>query len=161
MSRSTTSLNWRPAAAMLAPLAVGAIGGIVTAGAIPTWYAALAKPAWNPPNVVFGPVWSALYLAMGAALALVWQRSLDLRRRRAVILFALQLVVNLAWTLAFFGLRQPGLAFVVIVTLWLSIVATIVAFRALNRLAGALLVPYLAWVTFASALNAVIWRLNG
>ena len=152
--------NWRPAASLALPLAAGAIGGIVTAGAIPTWYAGLAKPAWNPPNAVFGPVWTVLYVAMGIALAVVWQRSLDPRRRRAVIVFGVQLVLNLAWTLTFFGLRQPGLAVLVIGVLWITIAATIVAFGSINRLAAALLVPYLAWVTFASALNVAVWQLN-
>lgn len=160
MTLPSRPLNWRPAASLGLPLAAGAVGGIVTAGAIPTWYAALDKPAWNPPNAVFGPVWTVLYLAMGVALAFVWQRSLDARRRRAVIIFGVQLVLNLAWTLTFFGLRQTGLAVVVIAALWITIAATIILFGSINWRAAALLVPYLAWVTFASALNVAVWQLN-
>lgn len=160
MAVSYRPFNWRPVASLAMPLAAGAIGGVVTAGAIPTWYMGLAKPDWNPPNAAFGPVWTVLYVAMGVALAFVWQRSLDPPRRRAVIIFGVQLVLNLAWTLTFFGLRQPGLAVAIIGALWIAIAATIVAFGSISRLAAALLVPYLAWVTFASALNVAVWQLN-
>ncbi len=142
------------------PLAVGAAGGAITAPAIPTWYRSLRKPAWNPPDAVFGPVWTVLYLAMGVALALVRRRADADRRRLPVRLFGLQLGLNFAWSAVFFGLRRPGAAVAVIVPLWLSIAATTVEFWRVRRLAGLLLLPYLAWTTFATALNVAVWRLN-
>jgi translocator protein len=149
------------ALAVAAPLLIGAVGGVVTAGSVPTWYRALEKPAWNPPDAVFGPVWTALYLSMGVALALVLRSGWTPLRRGAVILFAVQLGLNLAWTLVFFGLHAIGPALVTIVLLWASIAATLVAFERVNAVAFGLMVPYLAWVTFASVLNGAVWLLNG
>lgn len=144
-------------AAIVAPLAVGALGTIPTIPAIRGWYRTLDKPAWNPPDAIFGPVWSTLYILMGIAMVLV-------RRTEAhgstQTLFGLQLALNLAWSYAFFGFRSPAAGAVVIVALWLAIVATIVAFSRRSRLAAALLVPYLAWVSFAALLNLEIWRRN-
>ena len=157
LSRSS---GWRPAAAIALPLAVGAIGGIVTSGAIPTWYQTLVKPSWNPPDEVFGPVWTVLYVAMGIALAVVLRAEAGERRRAAVLAFGIQLSLNLAWTLIFFGLREVGLAGVIIAGLWVAIVATMGAFSRISLAAGLLILPYLGWVSFASVLNAVVWRLN-
>jgi translocator protein len=143
------------------PLAVGAVGGAITAEAIPTWYRALDKPSWNPPDQVFGPVWTTLYVLMGIALVQVWH--LDRSRpavRLALALFGLQLLLNLGWSFVFFGRRDVGLGFVEIVALHLSIVATILAFGRVRRSAALLLIPYLAWVSFAAVLNAEIARLN-
>ncbi|HEY7736758.1 MAG TPA: TspO/MBR family protein [Candidatus Limnocylindrales bacterium] len=154
------SWGWRPAAAIALPLAVGAIGGIVTSGAIPTWYRTLVKPSWNPPDEVFGPVWILLYVAMGIALAVVLRAEGGQRRRAAVLAFAIQLSLNLAWTLVFFGLREVGLAAVIIAALWVAIVATMDAFSRISLAAGLLILPYLGWVSFASVLNAAVWRLN-
>jgi translocator protein len=123
------------------------------------WYAALAKPAWNPPSWVFGPVWTALYIMMGVAAWLIWDRHRT-AARVALALFVLQLVANAAWSWLFFGLRSPALAFADIVLLWLLILATALAFRRLRPAAAALLLPYLTWVSFAAALNFAIWRLN-
>lgn len=142
-------------------LAAGAIGSLATAQAIPTWYPTLAKPAWNPPSWVFGPVWTTLYVLMGAAAWLVWQRSRGLREVRVpMALFALQLVLNAAWSLIFFGLHALGAAFVEILLLWLAILATLLSFWRVRPLAGALLLPYLGWVSFASGLTYAVWRLN-
>ena len=147
------------AVAVVAPLAVGAIGGIATVREIPGWYRTLDKPAWNPPDAVFGPVWTTLYLLMGVALALA-RRAGDDHRRRSEAVFALQLVLNLAWSLVFFGRRDPAGGVAVIVLLWAAIVATIAELSQASRVAGLLLVPYLAWVTFAAGLNIDIWRRN-
>ena len=146
---------------LLAPLAAGGLGGIATAGAIPTWYRTLNKPPWNPPGAVFGPVWTLLYILMGVALFLVWRRGWATPGvQPAVLLFAAQLVFNLLWSVVFFGLHSPGGALVNIAILWLLIVATIVAFFRLDAWSGVLMLPYIAWVTFASVLNATIWSLN-
>jgi translocator protein len=123
------------------------------------WYATLAKPSWNPPSWVFAPVWTTLYALMGVAAWLVWDRHRG-AAQTALTLFVLQLIANAAWSWLFFGLQSPFLAFIDIVVLWLLIIATTLAFRRLRPIAAALLLPYLAWVTFAAALNYQIWRLN-
>ncbi|GDX08252.1 sensory protein TspO [Verrucomicrobiota bacterium] len=124
------------------------------------WFAALKKPAWNPPSWIFGPVWTALYAMMAAAAWLVWQRGGWKEQRKPLLIFLAQLALNAVWTPLFFGLHRPGVAFAEIVLLWLAIVATLVAFRPVNRTAAWLLVPYLAWVSFAAVLNGTLWRLN-
>jgi translocator protein len=145
------------AAALVAPLAIGVIGSIPTARAIPTWYRTLDKPSWNPPNVVFGPVWTTLYALMGVALVLVRRAPAEpATTRRAEAIFALQLSLNLAWSFVFFGSHDLRGAVAVIGLLWITIFATIVEFSHVRRLAAALLVPYLAWVSFAAVLNADI-----
>jgi tryptophan-rich sensory protein len=153
-------------AALLAPFAVGALGSIPTISAIGSWYRTLDRPSWNPPDAVFGPAWTTLYLLMGVALVLVRRAGADPTAppadgtRGAQAVFGLQLALNLAWSYAFFGLRSPAAGAVVVIALWLAIVATIAAFARHSRLAAALLVPYLAWVTFATALNLEVWRRN-
>ncbi len=124
------------------------------------WYASLHKPAWNPPGWIFGPAWTTLYAMMAVAAWLVWQRGGFAAQRRPLGLFLAQLALNALWTPLFFGLRQPGMAFAEILVLWLAIGATLLAFRRVSRAAAWLLVPYLAWVSFAAALNGTIWRLN-
>ncbi len=145
--------------AFAAPLAVGTIGGAITAREIPNWYRSLDKPLWNPPDALFAPVWTTLYLLMGLALVLA-RRADPARSPRTEVVFGLQLALNLAWSLVFFGRRDPRAGLAVIVFLWAAIVATIVEFWGTRRLAGVLLLPYLAWVSFATILNAEIWRLN-
>jgi len=125
-----------------------------------TWYAGLEKPSWNPPGWLFGPVWMALYSLMGVAVWTVWRRGGFLANRTPLLLFLGQLVLNALWTPFFFGFHNPGLALIDILLLWFAIIATLLAFSRVHRLAGALLVPYLAWVSFASLLNFTIWRLN-
>ena len=137
--------------------AAAAAGGFFLPG---EWYAGLQKPSWNPPNWIFGPVWTALYTTMAIAAWLVWKRGGFGGQRVALSLFLAQLLFNLLWSPLFFGLRHPALAFVDIVLLWLALLGTVAAFWKVRPLAGALLVPYLAWVTFASALNFALWRLN-
>lgn len=141
-------------------LAVGAIGGAVTATSVGTWYQQLRKPSFNPPNWVFAPVWTALYIAMAVAAWRVWRaRGLE-GARSALVLFALQLALNLGWSILFFGLRQIGLALIEILILLATLVATTLAFRRIDGIAALLLVPYVAWVSFATVLTAAVWRLN-
>jgi tryptophan-rich sensory protein len=140
---------------------VGALGSWVTRPAIPGWYATLRKPALVPPDWVFGVVWTTLFLVMGVAAFLVWRAGVSHpERTRALCLFAVQLALNALWSVLFFGLRNPGVALVEIVLLWLAIVATMRVAGRVSTLAAWLFVPYLAWVSFAVYLNAAIWHLN-
>lgn len=141
---------------MLPLLVGGGIGGMFQPGA---WYDGLEKPSFNPPSWVFGPVWTTLYILMGVAAWLVWERYRD-RARGALTLFVVQLIFNAAWSALFFGAQAPGLAFAEILVLWALILATVVAFWRWRPVAGALLLPYLAWVSFAAVLNFSLWRLN-
>jgi len=124
------------------------------------WYASLNKPSWNPPGWIFGPVWSALYLMMAMAAWLVWWRGGFSGQRRPLTWFLVQLVLNAAWSPLFFGMHRPDLAFAEILFLWLAILITLTSFLKVNRVAGWLLAPYLAWVSFASVLNFTLWRMN-
>jgi tryptophan-rich sensory protein len=142
---------------LLLCFAAAAMGGLFPPG---DWYASLIKPEWNPPNWVFGPVWTALYVMMAVAAWLVWRRGGWTRQRRPLALFLIQLTLNAAWTPLFFGWQRPGFAFAEILLLWLAIAATLLAFRPVSRTATFLLVPYLAWVSFAAVLNFTLWRLN-
>lgn len=143
------------------PQAVGILSGLATARGVREWYPALAKPSFNPPSWVFAPVWTALYLAMGVAAWLVWRRGLDTPGVRVALLaFLVQLALNGLWSLLFFGLRSPGLAFAEIVVLWGAIGVTTLLFFRQVAAAGWLMTIYWAWVTFAAVLNLSIWRLN-
>ncbi len=143
------------------PFIAAAIGGFFTGPAIPVWYANLVKPSFIPPSWLFGPVWTALYAMMGVALFLIWKEGPARPGvRMALLLFAGQLALNAAWSVLFFGLRSPGIAFADIIALWLLVLATLAAFMRISGPAGALLIPYLAWVSFAAVLNFSIWRLN-
>jgi benzodiazapine receptor len=137
---------------------VAAVGGLTTAQSVTEWYPSLVRPWWRPPNWLFGPVWTILYTAMAVAMWLVWRQAADVRRPAA--LFACQLLLNAAWSPVFFGLRRLDLGLVVIVAMWLAIAVTIGAFRRESPLAALLLLPYLAWVSFATALNAWLWWMN-
>ena len=140
---------------------VGIIGSFFTVSAIPAWYSTLTKPTVNPPSWVFSPVWTTLYFLMGVAAFLVWQKGLSNKNVRvALVLFGIQLFLNALWSILFFGLQSPGLAFIDIIALWLVIVATMVAFYKISRPASYLLIPYLLWVSFAAYLNYSIWILN-
>jgi len=141
-------------------LGAAGIGSILTTPSLHPWYATLRKPPWTPPNWLFGPVWTALYLGMAVAAWLVWRQAGFSPARLPLTLFALQLVLNVAWSGIFFGLRLPGAAFLEVVLLWLFILSTATAFWPVSRTASWLLVPYLTWVTYAAALNAAIWRMN-
>ena len=146
---------------MIICLLAGAIGSIFTTPAIPSWYAALVKPSFNPPNWVFAPVWSGLYLLMGISAFLVWRKGLDNRLvNSALRLFIIQLILNTFWSILFFGLRSPVLGLAEIIILWVAIFLTILSFFRVSKIAGILLVPYVLWVSFAAILNFSIWRLN-
>ena len=139
-------------------LAVGGLGGYATTDAIAGWYRNLAKPVWNPPDWVFGPVWTLLYIMMAVAAWLVW-KTRD-RVGPALTLFFVQLALNLLWSLLFFGARSPGLALIEVVFLWTGVLTTMLAFFGRQATAGWLFVPYLAWVSFAAVLNLTIWLMN-
>jgi tryptophan-rich sensory protein len=145
---------------LLASFAAAAIGNVFTADGVRDWYPTLAKPTWTPPGWLFGPVWTVLYICIGVAGWLVWRRAGFAGARVAMIVFGVQLALNALWSVLFFGMRQPGWAFVEIVLLWIAIAGTIIAFWRHSRPASLLLAPYLLWVTFASALNFAIWQLN-
>ena len=124
------------------------------------WYESLVKPSWNPPNAIFAPVWSILYILMGVAAWLVWRRSGFSVAGVALAIFIIQLFLNTLWSYLFFGLHRPDMAFFDIVALWVAILIVMLLFWREDRYAGALLLPYLAWVSFASYLNFTLWRLN-
>ncbi len=144
------------AVALAACFSAAGIGGLATSRGLRDWYSRLPKPSWNPPNWVFGPVWSALYLLMAIAVWLVWRVRDEQDVSGALLWFAAQLALNVGWSVAFFALRSPVGGLLVIVALWWCIAATIFAFAPLSVLAAWLLVPYLAWVTFATVLNGAI-----
>lgn len=161
MSRAATSRDWLVLAGFIALcLGAGAVGSWFTMPALDVWYAALRKPSWNPPNWVFAPVWTALYLTMAVAAWMVWRRAGVGAARTALILFVVQLILNVAWSALFFALRSPALGVAGIVALWAALVATIVSFGRISAGAAWLMIPYLVWVTFAGALNVAVWRLN-
>ena len=139
----------------------GLIGSIFTGPAIPTWYAALEKPAFTPPNWLFAPAWITLYLLMAISAFFVWRKGLDNQLvRTGLMVFLIQLVLNALWSVVFFGLQSPLWGLVVIVALWIAILFTILNFFRISSVAGALLLPYILWVSFAAVLNTSIWLLN-
>jgi len=137
----------------------GVFGSVFTFSAIPSWYAALNKPWFTPPNWLFGPVWISLYTLMGIALYLAWQKGLA-KNRIALGIFAAQLALNALWSFLFFGLRSPLLGLAGIIPLWIFIAFNIWAFWKIDKQAGYLLVPYIVWVSIATALNYYVWILN-
>ncbi|UCG10776.1 MAG: tryptophan-rich sensory protein [Dehalococcoidia bacterium] len=139
----------------------GLIGSVFTTPSIPTWYAALQKPAFTPPNWLFAPAWLTLYLLMAIAAFLIWRKGLAQKEvKTALLIFAIQLILNALWSVAFFGLKSPLAGFIVIALLWVAILFTILRFFRLSAVAGALMLPYILWVSFAAALNIAIWQLN-
>jgi tryptophan-rich sensory protein len=139
----------------------GFIGAIFTSRSIPIWYASLKKPSFNPPESLFGPVWTALFLLMGISLFLIWQKGLTYDGvKLALILFGVQLILNILWSILFFGLRSPLAGFIEIIILWVLILMTILAFYKISQVAAILLIPYILWVSFAAILNFSLWRLN-
>jgi translocator protein len=147
--------------AIALPLLAGGIGAYFTSQSVTTWYREIEKPSWTPPSSLFGPVWTFLFVLMGVASWLVWRRGeSDPGARAALIPYGGQLGLNLLWSLLFFGLRAPGVALIEIVALWGLIALTLQRFYRVKPVAGLLLVPYLLWTTFATALNGAIWWLN-
>ncbi len=141
---------------------IGYFSGLITQSSILTWYPTLIKPSFNPPNWIFAPVWSTLYIMMGIAAGFIWDKMEYEKEKttQALILFAIQLGLNALWSYLFFGLMNPMLAAIEIIILWLMIYETYNSFVKINKIAGYLLVPYLAWVSFATVLNISIWWLN-
>ncbi|HWG70783.1 MAG TPA: TspO/MBR family protein [Steroidobacteraceae bacterium] len=156
--------NWLILAAFVgAALAAGAVGVFFAPGASVAashWYLGLAKPGWTPPNRWLGPVWTVLYVSMGTSAWLVWRERYHRGRSAALAAYTMQLLLNAAWAPLFFGARNIGAGLFIIVALWLAIVWTLREFAAVKAAAAWLLVPYLVWVSFASALNFTIWKLN-
>jgi tryptophan-rich sensory protein len=148
------------ACAIAVCFAAAGISSLYTTPAIPGWYASLQKPAWNPPNWLFGPVWTLLYLFMSVAVWLVWRERGFAGAGPALALFALQLLLNALWSIIFFGWRRPALALLEIFFLWAAIFATMLSFWRISQPAAWLMWPYLLWVTFAGFLNLAIARLN-
>ena len=143
------------------PLLVGGIAGFFTSSGVEGWYAAANKPWFNPPNWIFAPVWTTLYILMGIALYLVWKSdAVQAVKQTAIILFAVQLTLNFFWSLIFFKLQQTGWAFAEIIVMWLMILLTVLWFGKISSKAAWLMVPYICWVSFASVLNYSIWKLN-
>ena len=138
----------------------GVIGAVFTTPSISGWYADLNKPFFNPPNWLFGPVWTLLYLSMSISLYLIWNQKDGVKTKTALIFFAIQLGLNTLWSIVFFGMRLPSAAFVEILILLIFIVLTIIKFFSISKVSAYLLIPYLLWVSFASLLNLYIVRLN-
>lgn len=160
-ARPSPSLQFLVLAGLIALcLAVGAAGAWATASSVSTWYQTIAKPSFTPPDRLFGPVWTALYVMMAVAAWLVWRKAGLEGSLRALVLFAIQLALNFAWSFLFFKARWIGGALVEIVLLWFAIAATIAVFRRHSQWAAILMMPYIAWVSFATVLNFAIWQLN-
>lgn len=145
---------------IIVPLALGFIAGMYTSDAVQGWYDSLNRPSFNPPNWLFGPVWTMLYITMGVSFFIIWNAAPTRERTIAILAYLLQLVLNFAWTFLFFYYHQLGWALVEIVFLWLAIVYMLVRFYKVKMMAAWLNVPYLLWVSFATALNAAYYFLN-
>lgn len=137
----------------------GIIGSFFNISSISKWYSRLKKPKFNPPNWIFGPVWTILYFLMGISLYLVWNTGISLLNSTLIIFF-IQLILNIIWSVIFFGLKAPFYAFIEIILLWLAILFTIIEFFMISPLAAFLLIPYILWVSFAAVLNFSLWLLN-
>lgn len=147
-------------ASIILPLSLGAIAGIATAQSIPEWYVTLNKPSFNPPNWIFGPVWTTLYILMGISLFLVWKQAPGKKRNRAILVFLLQLLLNFSWSFIFFYFNMIGFALIEIILLWISIVVMLILFYKIKPIASYINIPYLLWVTFATVLNTSYYFLN-
>jgi translocator protein len=158
-------MNWTDVIKLIVSIVAcegaGGIGAIFTTPAISTWYAGLKKPGFTPPNSAFAPVWTSLYLLMGIAVFFVWRQGLDHDQARiAFIVFWVQLALNILWSVVFFGLKSPFGGVIMIIILWLAILATIILFFRVSIVAGALMIPYIIWVSIAANLNIQVWLLN-
>ena len=148
-------------ASVIVVFIAGAIGNFFTLSEITTWYAALTKPTWTPPNWLFGPVWTTLYILMGIALYLIWSKGLEHKDVKIAIgVFAVQLILNTLWSIVFFGMHSLFGGVVTIIILWIAILANIIVFYRISKPAGLLLVPYIVWVSIASYLNYSVYLLN-
>ena len=153
--------KFRLAISISLPLLAGFIGSFFTMPAIEVWYKELTMPSFSPPDWIFGPVWSILYILMGIALYFVWQSDAEKKKKKiAITFFAIQLGLNSLWSILFFGLKRPEVSLLEIFFLWLAILINLILFRRIKKSAGWLLLPYLLWVSFAAVLNFSIWQLN-
>lgn len=162
MEQKPLSRTFKILVMIITCVVIGTISGLVTRDSVDTWYPMINKPSFNPPNWIFAPVWTTLYVMMGIAAGLVWDR-IELQKetvKKGLMFFAIQLALNALWSYLFFGLHNPMLALIEIVLLWLMIYETFVQFNKVNKIAGYLFIPYLFWVTFALVLNASIYWLN-
>jgi tryptophan-rich sensory protein len=148
------------AISLLLPLAIGAVAGMFTSQAVPTWYASLNRPSFSPPNWVFGPVWTLLYILLGISFFLIWIEKVSKERNLAIKVFSVQMLLNFAWSFLFFYFNLIGVALLEIILLWISIAAMIYLFLKIKPLAAYLNIPYLLWVSFATILNAGYYFLN-
>ena len=149
------------AASILICLTAGLIGAVFTIDSVQTWYKTIEKPSYSPPNWVFGPVWTILYVLMGVSAYLIWVKGLEKKEvRTALMFFALQLTLNALWSILFFGMRNPFYGLIEIVFLWAAIAITIQKFYKISRTAAYLQIPYICWVSYAAFLNYGIWRMN-
>ncbi len=152
---------WKLIISVLICLSAGFIGSIFTTPSIPSWYATLDKPSFNPPNWLFAPVWTTLFILMGIAVFLIWRKGLKKKEvKNALLIFLFQLIFNTLWSFLFFKFHSPFWALVDIAVLWVLILLSLVKFWKINKAAGMLLIPYLLWVSFASILNYFIYKLN-
>jgi tryptophan-rich sensory protein len=154
------SQTFKLAASLLLPLSIGGIAGMFTTAAIPVWYATLRQPSFNPPNWVFGPVWTTLYILMGVSLFLIWRMEASKERNQAILAYGVQLLLNFGWSFFFFYFKLIGIALVDITVLWIAILIMLIRFHRLKPLAAYINIPYLLWVTFAAVLNAAYFFLN-
>lgn len=145
---------------ILVPLIFGFIGSIFTSSSVDTWYMSINKPSFNPPNWLFAPVWTLLFVLIGISFYLVWSKDFENNKSLALPIYGSNLILNLLWSLLFFGLKSPYLAFIEIIILWFVILGNIIVFYRISKASGLMLIPYLLWVSFASVLNYYIYILN-
>jgi tryptophan-rich sensory protein len=145
---------------IILPLSVGAIAGMFTSKAVPAWYASLNRPPFSPPNWVFGPVWTSLYILLGISFFLIWRENPSRYRNLAITIFAIQMLLNFAWSFIFFFFNLIGVALIEIILLWISIALMILLFYKIKPIAAYLNIPYFLWVSFATILNAVYYFIN-
>jgi len=145
---------------ILLALSAGFIGSFFTTPSISSWYAFINKPSFSPPNWLFAPVWTLLYILMGIAAFLIWQKRDNQKTKQALRFYGTQLILNALWSIIFFGMHNPGLAFLEIIFLWSFILITLIKFYQINKIAGLLFIPYLLWVSFALILNLFVWMIN-
>lgn len=142
------------------PLAIGYLGSIFTTSSVNSWYTTINKPSFNPPNYLFAPIWTALFVLIGISFYFVWMKKFEGEKEKVITIYFVQLLLNFLWSLFFFGVQSPALAFLDIIALWFMIVVNIIIFYRISKISGWMLVPYLLWVSFASALNLSIVILN-
>ena len=155
-----TSQIMKLVASLLLPLGLGAIAGMFTAKAVPEWYASLNRPSFSPPNWLFGPVWTALYILMGISFFLIWKTDAGKDRNLAILVFLMQLLLNFGWSFIFFYFKMIGAALLEIIVLWISIIILLILFYRVRPLTAWMNIPYAIWVTFAAILNAAYYFLN-